>query len=78
MRDASFTLYSAAVVLAVGRFGYAFITSRPETLTRWRIHDGADNAVGFARTRAGARAAVRRLYELRQDAEASAAMRSAA
>lgn len=58
MRDASFTLFQAAADCPPP-FGSEVDLTRPG---RWRIRDGLGRDVGEARTRLGARQAVRSLY----------------
>jgi hypothetical protein len=75
VRDETFTLLPAAGA-AQPPFRYDHVVSRRKA--EWRIHDGSGRAIGTARTRAGARRAVHRLWERLQDAQAAAAMRGAA
>jgi hypothetical protein len=60
MRDASFHLDPAAAA-AGPPYRYGFI-DRPWPAPAWSVRDGANRQAGLARTRAGARAAVRALY----------------
>ncbi|MFN4176457.1 hypothetical protein [Phenylobacterium sp.] len=62
MRDESFVLDTAARD-ARPPFSYAFLHRRP-TERCWSVRDGRNVGVGLAKTRAGARAAVRALYAL--------------
>lgn len=76
MKDLSFTLEPGASA-APPPFSYS------QTVTRsgrwwWALRAACGRRIGEAKTRAGARAAIRTLYDQRQDAEAAAAMRSAA
>ena len=76
MKDTTFTLAPTAAA-ACPPYTYGFVPRLPRKAC-WRVRDGQGRAIGEAHTRAGARAAVRDLYQRRQDAEAAAAMRSAA
>lgn len=60
MRNETFELWPAAQA-ATPPFSYQPIMSR--RLSFWRVREANGRAVGQAKTRAGARAAVRALYE---------------
>jgi len=61
MRDVSFVLFPELWASAPPPFAYRFEAARPWS-ARWSVRDGLDREVGEARTRAGARAALRALY----------------
>lgn len=60
MRDLPYRLNGLALSFSKPPYGCEFVETR-EAGTQWRIHDGRDDAVGFAATEHGAQMAVRRL-----------------
>jgi hypothetical protein len=60
VRDASFALTAAQ--RACPPFAFELAASRPDDRDRWRVRDALGFVVGYAPTRAGARAALLALY----------------